>query len=65
MNFVDYTKIVIALQKDGFTRREADALIRFRNHYRQTDIDLPALDQRYLEFVRWLIVHGKLTEQHV
>ena len=64
MNYLNYRKAVEKLCiEGGFTMIEAERLIRFRNRYRQTDMDIAALDHKHLEFIRWLVLHGKLNDE--
>ncbi len=48
----------------GWTIWEIERLCRFRDRFQQTSEDLPDfnLDIRRLEFIRWLVQIGKLSE---
>ncbi len=51
-----------ALQKLGFTDRQISKLCRLRKTYGQDRMDQSALDIRHLEFARYLVVTGRLTD---
>jgi hypothetical protein len=61
MDYMDYKKVYETLRKAGWKIAEMERLIWFRQNYRPSRMDEPALDERHLEFIRWLILHGKLT----
>ena len=48
----------------GWTIWEIERLCHFRDNYQQTNLDLLDLnlDIRQLEFLRWLVQTGKLSE---
>lgn len=47
----------------GFTRAQRARLTRLRAHLRSRDPDLTCgLDARRLQFARWLVRHGRLSE---
>ena len=50
------------LSRAGFARAEIERLCRFRRDYQSNEMDQAALDQRHLEFVRWLVTTGRLSE---
>lgn len=50
------------LQWTGWSATGIKRLQLFRSTYAQTALDLPSLDQRRLEFVRWLVLAGKLSD---
>lgn len=50
------------LQWTGWNAIAIKRLTLFRNTYVQTSLDLPSLDARRLEFARWLVLTGKLTD---
>jgi hypothetical protein len=50
------------LQWTGWSATGIKRLQLFRSTYAQTALDQPSLDQRRLEFVRWLVLTGKLSE---
>jgi hypothetical protein len=50
------------LRKGGFAEEEMDQLSRLRKYYAEREKQLAAIAHRRLEFVRWLVANGKLTE---
>jgi len=47
----------------GFTRAQRARLTKLRAHLRSRDPDLTyGLDARRLQFARWLVKHGRLSE---
>lgn len=64
MNQMNLEQALVMLRKLGFSAQEIDRLIRFRRRYAQkSEMDQASLDLRHLEFVRWLVQTGKLTDQ--
>jgi hypothetical protein len=63
MGILDYKQAYSLLHKAGCTFPEMGRLIRLRQTYQPTEMDQAALDYRHLEFIRWLVSQGKLTEQ--
>jgi len=51
------------LRRKGFTEREITRLYQLRRTYAQDEMDQAALDTRHLEFVRWLVTTGRLSDQ--
>ncbi len=52
------------LHKAGFTEAEVNRLTRFREeHSVEEEFQVCTADYRRLEFVRWLVTTGKLTDQ--
>ncbi len=51
------------LQRYGFTTRQIIILYSLRKTYGQDRMDQPALDIRRLEFARFLVATGRLTEE--
>ena len=51
------------LCRKGFTQREIERLIRLRSTRLAHEKDIK--EYRRLEFVRWLVINGRLTEQLV
>jgi hypothetical protein len=45
----------------GWTRFEGERLRRFLGSYVQTCMDQADVDVRHLEFLRWLVLTGRLT----
>ena len=54
---------VETLRSAGLIPWEIKRLVCFRRTYRQSEMDLAPLDPAHLQFIRWLVVHGKLTDQ--
>jgi hypothetical protein len=64
MNQMNLEQALVMLRKLGFSAQEIDRLIWFRRRYAQkSEMDQASLDLRHLEFVRWLVQTGKLTDQ--
>jgi hypothetical protein len=63
MNQMNYKEALELLRRAGFTAPEIDRLCRLRRDYAESEMDQAPVDQRRLEFVRWLVVTGKLTDQ--
>lgn len=64
MNQMNLEQAVIVLRKLGFSAQEIDRLSRLRRVYaKKSEMDQATLDLRHLEFVRWLVQTGKLTDQ--
>ena len=51
------------LCNSGFTTSEIEQLERLRKDYAENKGDQLPADQRRLEFARWLVTTGRLTEQ--
>jgi len=51
------------LRKVGFAEAEMNRLIRLRRDHHEKERLLALAEHRRLEFVRWLVTIGKLTEQ--
>jgi hypothetical protein len=60
-----YQKQLTILYQAGFTQRQIERLARFRDQYLKygQDRDRAVPDLAHLRFIRWLVEHGKLTEQ--
>lgn len=64
MNEMDYVQDFVMLRKLGFSAQEIDRLSGLRSVYaKRSEMDQAALDLRHLEFVRWLVQTGRLTDQ--
>ncbi len=63
MESMDYKERLEALRRSGLTTLEINRLIQFRRAYRARELDQTPADLARLQFVRWLVVHGKLTDQ--
>ena len=51
------------LRKEGFTELAIARLFQMRCRYGQDEMDQAPLDKRRLEFARWLVATGRLTDQ--
>lgn len=51
------------LRKRGFTQQEIDRLSELRVALRERQRQEAAITRRRLEFVRWLVATGRITEQ--
>ncbi len=51
------------LRAEGFTEQAIARLYQLRSRYGQNEMDQVPLDKRRLEFARWLVATGRLTDQ--
>lgn len=51
------------LRKGGFAEGEMQRLSKLRQDYTEREKRQAAADHRRLEFIRWLVTNGKLSEQ--
>lgn len=51
-----------SLCEKGFTEAEIESLNNLRRNYKSEEESLRENQQRRLEFVRWLVLTGKMTE---
>lgn len=51
------------LRKGGFAEEEMNQLSRLRMFYTEKEKQLAAVTLRRMEFIRWLVVTGKLSDQ--
>jgi hypothetical protein len=51
------------LRKEGFSEQTIARLYQLRKRYAQDEMDQACLDRRHLEFARWLVATGRLTDQ--
>jgi hypothetical protein len=61
--YTDYKERLEALRRAGFTTLEITRLHKFRRAYMANELDQAPADLARLQFVRWLVVNGKLTDQ--
>jgi hypothetical protein len=61
--YTDYKERLEALRRAGFTTLEITRLYKFRRAYIANELDQAPADLARLQFVRWLVVNGKLTDQ--
>ncbi len=64
MNLAEFYQACDRLISSGWTMPEIGRLNHFRYRFKQTSEDLPDfnLGMRHLEFIRWLVQTGKLSE---
>lgn len=62
MNPISYQEAFQILRKAGFGEAAIDRLYRLRRAYLTSELDQPPLDHGRLEFVRWLVTTGRLTD---
>jgi hypothetical protein len=64
MNQMNHEEAVAMLYRSGFSVQEIDRLWRLRRACAdRSEMDQAALDLRRLQFTRWLVETGKLTDQ--
>jgi len=51
------------LRKGGFAENEVNRLSKLRRDHAERERRLAAIERRRLEFIRWLVNTGKLTDQ--
>jgi uncharacterized protein YnzC (UPF0291/DUF896 family) len=62
-NIMDHQETYDMLYQAGFTASEIDHLEKLRREYAENKHNHMSETYRRLEFVRWLVTTGKLTEQ--
>ncbi len=64
MNLPEFYQACDRLIDTGWTIPELARLCHFRDRFQQTSIDLPDLNLniRLLEFIRWLVQTGRITD---
>jgi hypothetical protein len=62
-NTMDHQETYDMLQQAGFTASEINRLERLQREYAENKQNHMSETYRRLEFVRWLVKAGKLTEQ--
>ena len=64
MNLTEFYQACERLLDTGWTIPEMKRLCYFRDRFQQTSMDLPdlKLDIRHLEFIRWLVQTGRMTD---
>lgn len=64
MDWLENLRAMDALRSAGFSRRQIHQLKRLRRKYcRKNQREQSQLDLAHLQFARWLVMRGKLTEQ--
>ncbi|GHO42919.1 hypothetical protein [Ktedonospora formicarum] len=51
------------LRKGGFAENEVVQLSKLRAYYAEKERQRAAIANRRLEFIRWLVANGKLSDQ--
>ena len=63
MHQLNHEEDLAMLRRLGFAAREIDRLNRLRREYaHKNELDQADLNLRHLQFVRWLVKTGKLTD---
>jgi hypothetical protein len=62
MKWIDYKEELQALHEAGFTTYQIERLCFLRRTYGENALDQAPLDLSRLEFIRWLIAHGRLSD---
>ena len=63
-NQMNHEEAVAMLHRSGFSTQEINLLCRLRRAYADKgEMDQAALDLRRLQFARWLVETGKLTDE--
>ena len=62
MNQLPYHDALRMLRRAGFAEAEIVRLSQLRRDYRMCELDQSPLDLKRLQFVRWLVVTGRLTD---
>lgn len=63
MNHINYNEAVQVLRRAGLTTPQIDRLCGFYRKYTASEMDQAAIDQRHLEFARWLVTTHRLSDQ--
>ena len=64
MNQMNQEEALVMLRRLGFSAQEINRVCRLRRAYADRgEMDQAALDLRRLQFARWLVKTGKLTDQ--
>ncbi len=63
MDQSNYKEALERLQQDGFTASEIELLCQLRRDYQKQELDHVSIDLHHLEFARWLVATGRLTDQ--
>jgi hypothetical protein len=62
MNQMDNKDALDMLRRAGFTAKEIDRLSELRRDRVGNTLDRAPAEQRRLEFIRWLVATGRLTD---
>ncbi len=61
MSLSEFFQACVPLINAGWKPSEIERLYRFRESFVQTRMDKADLDIRHLEFIRWLVLTGRLA----
>ena len=61
MSLTEFFEACVPLLNAGWKPEEIERLYRFRESFVQTRLDRGDLDIRHLEFMRWLVLSGRLA----
>lgn len=62
MKQMDQKESLVALHEAGFTAFEIKRLYQLKRAYVEHTLDQVSVDLNRLEFARWLVVHGRLSD---
>ncbi len=64
MNLAEFYQACERLIDTGWTLQQIERLCHFRDSFQRTSIDKPDLnlDIRHLEFIRWLVQTGRISD---
>ena len=60
---MDYKEKLEELRRAGFTAQEIQHLYFFRQAYITNEKDQAPADLSRLQFIRWLVEHGRISDQ--
>ena len=63
MNVMTSQQAFQVLRRAGCVKAEIDRLYQLRRDYQTNELDQPPLDLCRLQFIRWLVATGRLTDQ--
>lgn len=63
MDPLNYKEGLETLRKSGFSDQQVSRLYHLRQEYRANPLHRGPADLAHLRFVRWLVEHGRLTDQ--
>jgi len=63
MDRISYKEELEVLCQAGLTRGEIERLVQFRQRLTKSEQEQADIDFSRLQFIRWLVEHGKLSEQ--
>src|SRR5579859_1553135 len=63
MNHMNYLEALRVLRRAGFTASESTKLYQLHRSYGTSELDQAPISNTHLEFARWLVQTGRLTDQ--